>query len=406
MIHERTGHRPFLILIACFLLGALLLPGRGDAASRRKGPYLILTGKPTSMTVLWQLDGTATCTLEWGTDRGYGLGRVRTTEHGDDHQHAHTIDGLEPGTLYFYRVSMDGRPYEGSFRTPPGPDSERLKFMAYGDTRTYPLDHDEVAAAMWRQIDRDPAYRSLLVVVGDLVGHGREEQDWDEQFFDPSCIHLEKLLANIPYESCIGNHELKGDGPDLFLKYFPYPWTAPHYGSFDYGPAHFTYVDQFEDYAPGSAQYAWIVSDLARTSKPWRFVVLHEPGWSAGGHRDNTDVQEILQPLFEKYHVAIVFAGHNHYYARAVVNGVQHITTGGGGAPLYRPDPTSIGVVAVDESHHYCRIEIAGRRLDFAAVRMDGTVIDTFHLIHDPARKPQRRAIPVKVQPAHKEPGT
>ncbi|HHQ48190.1 MAG TPA: hypothetical protein ENK19_04820, partial [Acidobacteria bacterium] len=121
MIHERTGHRPFLILIACFLLGALLLPGRGDAASRRKGPYLILTGKPTSMTVLWQLDGTATCTLEWGTDRGYGLGRVRTTEHGDDHQHAHTIDGLEPGTLYFYRVSMDGRPYEGSFRTPPGP---------------------------------------------------------------------------------------------------------------------------------------------------------------------------------------------------------------------------------------------------------------------------------------------
>ncbi|MBK9777870.1 MAG: hypothetical protein IPP62_16195 [bacterium] len=78
------------------------------------------------------------------------------------------------------------------------------------------------------------------------------------------------------------------------------------------------------------------------SNKPWRFVVLHEPGWSAGGgHPNNAAVQAYLQPLFVQYGVSIVFTGHNHYYARAVVDGVNHITTGGGGGPLHTPVPGS-----------------------------------------------------------------
>jgi len=396
MTPESSGRRPFTILVACLVAGGMFLAGASEAASRRKGPYLILTGNNTSMKVLWQLYDTATCTLEWGTDRGYRLGRVQTTEYGDDHQHAYTIEHLEPGTLYFYRVWMDGQPYESTFRTPPPAESVNVRFMAYGDTRSQPSVHDGVAATMLQQMERDPECASFLVVVGDLVSRGRDEPDWDEQLFAAAYPNIQQLLASVPYQSCIGNHELKGIGGDLFSKYFPYAWTAHHYGSFDYGPAHFTYVDQFVDYAPGSDQYAWIASDLARTKKPWRFVVLHEPGWSAGGHKNNADVQQYLEPLFEKYGVAIVFAGHNHYYARAVVNGVQHITTGGGGAPLYRADPGMPNVVSVSKSYHYCRVRIAGRRLDFQAIRTNGAVIDTFHTIRNLARGPQRRAIPAR----------
>jgi len=384
----------FFVLLVFGLVVGTCFPNDAWAASRRKGPYLIMTGDPTSMTVLWQLDGTAPCTLEWGTEPGYGMGRVQTTEYGNDHQHAHVISGLDAGTLYHFRVWMDGHPYTGAFRTPPGLGADHLKFMAYGDTRSYPSVHDKVAAAMLHEMELDPEYGTFLVVVGDLVSHGREESDWDQQFFDAAYPHIQELLASVPYHSCLGNHDLKGSGEDLFSKYLPYRWTAPHYGSFDYGPAHFTYVDEYLNYSPGSSQYQWIVSDLAATKKPWRFVVLHEPGWSTGNHSNDTDVQRYLQPLFERYGVAVVFAGHNHYYARAVVNGVQHITTGGGGAPLYEPDEDAPFVVAASKSYHFCRIEIDKGRLSFEAVTPDGTVIDSFSILRGLVRGRARRVRP------------
>jgi len=191
------------------------------------------------------------------------------------------------------------------------------------------------------------------------------------------------MLADLPYHSSVGNHEFYGSGNYYtFKKYFRYPYVADHYWSFDYGPAHFLVMDQYVSYSPGSPELTWIENDLAATEKPWKFIVLHEPGWSAGGgHGNNYSVQQYIQPLCEEYNVPIVFGGHNHYYARAVVNGITHITTGGGGAPLYSPDPNSPYVVAASKSHHFCKIEINGNTLNFTAVKPNGTVIDSFTIV-------------------------
>jgi hypothetical protein len=171
----------------------------------------------------------------------------------------------------------------------------------------------------------------------------------------------------------------------LFEKYFPYPFVGDRYWSFDYGPAHFVMMDQYTQYGPGSPQLAWIESDLASTDKPWRFICLHEPGWSAGGgHANDSAVQDYIQPLCEVYGVAIVFGGHNHYYARAEVDGVEHITTGGGGAPLYAPDTTYPNVVAARMAYHYCTVEIDRNMLAFKAQTPAGEVIDEFTLIETP----------------------
>jgi hypothetical protein len=185
-------------------------------------------------------------------------------------------------------------------------------------------------------------------------------------------------LANLPYQSCTGNHEGTGT---LFAKYFPYPFVANHYWSFDYGPTHFAVLDQYTSYGPGSAQLTWLTNDLATSTKPWKFIVLHEPGWSAGGgHDNNVTVQNCIQPLCEQFAVPIVFGGHNHYYARAVVNGVQHITTGGGGAPLYTPDPGYPHIVTISRTNHFCKIEIDSTTLHFSAITSSGAVIDTFSI--------------------------
>jgi len=345
--------------------------------SFRKAPYLIYQGLNTEMRVLWQLDGTATCTIAWGTDTNYSMGSAQTTEYGNDHQHRHVIGSLAPGTKYYYRVTVGSESATGSFRTALPGDATHFKFLAYGDTRSDPAIHDQVAEDIVSTFVADPDFQTLAVVAGDLVTDGNAEADWDNELFDPARGNVQSLLANLPYQSAIGDHD--GSGV-LFQKYFPYPFVGSRYWSYDYGPAHFVVLDQYTDYSPGSAELQWFENDLATTDKLWKFVVLHEPGWSAGTNENNMDVQDYIQPLCEQYEVAIVFGGHNNYYARATVNNVQHITTGGGGAPLDTPNPTYPNIVATGMYHHFCKVEIDSSRLSFTAITPEGTVVDTFSI--------------------------
>ena len=80
-----------------------------------------------------------------------------------------------------------------------------------------------------------------------------------------------------------------------------------------------------------------------------------------------------------------VIGGHNHYYARAVVDGVEHITAGGGGAPLYNPDPNYPNIVICDTSHNFCKLQIDHDTLHYSAIRDDGSVIESFdyHNYHE-----------------------
>jgi hypothetical protein len=341
----------------------------------RKPPYLVWLGDPTTMQVLWQTATSWPCSIQWGTDTNYTLGTEPTSEFGSDHQHQYTLTGLVPGQKYYYRVIFDQTTYTGSFLAAPPAGTSRLKFIAYGDTRTNSSVHDAVVGQMMHSIDVDPERQTLIVSVGDMVTDGDSETSWDNEYFAAVYGNVRRMNANVPFQACMGNHEGTGT---LFQKYFPYPQVAGRYWSFDYGPAHFAYVDQYVDYAPGTAQYEWLRNDLMTSTKPWRFVVLHEPGWSAaGGHDNNLAVQAWLQPLFEQYGVSIVFCGHNHYYARAEVNGVKHITTGGGGGPLHTPEPFQPNVVVAVSTNQYSRITIDGSRLGFAAVN-GTTVLDTF----------------------------
>jgi hypothetical protein len=383
MRHGLPVIHPILPGLMAALIVVLGLAG-GSAAHAadlmRKQPYLIYPGNPTQMQVLWQLTDVATSTLEWGADSTCALGSVANAEYGGDHQHAWTIEGLTPATKYWYRVTTDGVPYRGSFTTAPNAWATKLKFLAYGDTRTYPVTHNQVAGAMLSSIAADSAYQTLSLFVGDYVTSGTIESSWTTEFFDPALTNVRQLMAGLPIQGTMGNHEGTGE---LFVKYFPFPFAGGRYWSFDYGPIHVVVVDQFTSYAPGSAQLQWITNDLASTNKTWKFLILHEPGWSAyGGHPNNTVVQAYLQPLCLQYGVSIVFGGHNHYYSRASVNGVQHLTIGGGGAPLVTPDIMMPYIVAAARANHHCTLAIDGDTLRFKVFNTaNGAAVDSFTLL-------------------------
>lgn len=377
------------IVLRSLMFFIILVVAGVSQGAIRKGPYLIYPGRNTEMMVLWQLDSSQSCSLEWGLDPNYSGGSVVTAEYGTDHQHKHTIPGLVPSSKYYYRVIVDVNEYPGSFRAAPPEDVNAVQFLAYGDTRTNVFDHDMVDAAMIATFEADPNYHTITLLSGDWVDNGEEEGDWTDEFFNPAALNTRRLQANLPINGCIGNHEYEDDATPrtYFDKYWPYPYVDHFYWSFDYGPVHITVIDQEDtSYAHGSAQYNWLRNDLRSSDKEWKILQLHEPGYSAGHHDDNGDVQNWIQPLCEEYEVDIVFCGHNHYYARCDKNGIKHITSGGGGAPLRDGSLNYSEYVEVyEKTYHFCKIDIRGKELTFEAVKPDGTVIDHFVLQRPPA---------------------
>ena len=374
-----------LTLAAVYVLSAVCPLSAGI----RKGPYLIYPGNNTQMMVLWQLHSPQSCTLEWGLDTSYSDGSISSGGFGIDRRH--TITALTPGTKYYYRLTVGAEQATGSFRSAPPENAGNVKFLAYGDTRTYPYAHDWVNQAMVDTFQADPNYQTFTLHVGDWVEYGMTEPSWTNEFFNAGRLNTRQMLANLPIQGCIGNHELKSHTGystlwSLYKKYWPYPYVNKGYWSFDYGPVHITVVDQYaEGIYPnnliGSEQLDWIENDLIASTKEWKFLLFHEPGFSAYGG-DHQEVRDEIQPLAEKHGVDIIFAGHRHHYARVDKNGIKHITTGGGGAPLQWVNPGLPGVEAAEIALHFCRIDIQGNELTLQAVRPDGTIIDEFTITH------------------------
>jgi hypothetical protein len=353
------------------LLVAFSESGHGH---KRKDPYLIYRGDPAQMTVLWQLDTFQTCTIRWGLTTDYSSGTASIEPHGDT-QYEYAVTGLLPGTLYYYRVDGVG---SGSFRTAPDDTATSVKLLAYGDPQGPPDGYDETCARMNDLFTRDPSFQTLAICAGDRV-EGDEEAEWETQYFSRAWKNIPYFLAHIPVAGPRGNHEKAGT---IFRKYYPYPYVRDFYWSFDYGPVHIVVLDQFVSYALGSPQYDWLVSDLSASSKLWKIITFHKPGWSAGGmHENDAKVQKYLQPLCLQYGIDLLISGHNHYYARADVRGVQHLTTGGAGAHVSKPVGGEYIVISEGTPHHL-EIDIRGREALVTARRRDGSAIETFTISH------------------------
>ncbi|HVP14301.1 MAG TPA: metallophosphoesterase family protein, partial [Terriglobales bacterium] len=236
------------LAVLVVLSGIVLLAGSSFAAPQVdvmvKSPYLIYPGVVGQMEVLWQLSGTYTSTVEWGTDLTYSSGSASSTEYGTANQHAYTFTDLLPATKYYYRITTLGTPYTGSFLSAPPSDTTRVKFLVYGDTRpsstSGPADeHNTEAGVILAAINADPAYQTFTLFMGDYVYNGCTESFWSSQWFPFNEPNIRTLTANLPYAGCMGNHETYPTGStSLFPKYFPYPFAGSrYYYSFDYGPA-------------------------------------------------------------------------------------------------------------------------------------------------------------------------
>ncbi len=367
--------------VVAFAVAAFCAATPCHGAGFRKDPYLLYPGNPVEMTLLWQADSApASCSIEWGSDASYGSGQIPVTGNASQ-LFAHTITGLSPGSIAYYRVTLDASQREGYFRAGTPSNSESTGFYAYGDTRTNTAAYDSVCAAILRDIVSSiPERPAIAVHVGDWVQDGDSEADWDGQFFSSLAPNARMFLAHVPVMGCRGNHE--GTGA-LFRMYWPYAFgdSAGCWYSFDHGLVHFTVIDQYVAYSDPSAQHTWLSSDLSSSAKPWKVALFHQPAWSAaGGHANDATAQAVLCPLFKANGVQVTLAGHNHYYARCEEGGIQHITAGGGGAPLHTPNMSAPNLVTASSCYSFVRFEVSGLAMKVSAFDTGGRRIDGFEI--------------------------
>jgi len=237
------------------------------------------------------------------------------------------LNKLEPNKTYKYWVqNSDGtRSYQSEFQSPVS-DNSSFIFGIMGDCRTGKKIHNEIAKNL------DSHNPRFLLYTGDLCYDG-SYKGWKDEFFVPNEL---TLLSKSPYVNAIGNHEKWGVNTQAFQQ-SPNEKENKSYFDFDYGDIHFIIMDTEQNFKKGSEQYNFIKKSLETTSKKFKIICSHIPGYTGGGagHGENENMINISKELFVPNKVEFVLSGHIHTYQHNFVEGVHHLVIGGGGAPLY-----------------------------------------------------------------------
>ncbi len=238
--------------------------------------------------------------------------------------HKVVLDGLKPGTTYYYRVGSkreDVWSNIGKFVTDNGDGA--FSFIAIADVQASSLENFQQAAVV---MDKAMAYNpnaEFVVNLGDFVNDcTNEEWNWYGEAF-------EKANTNLTLVPVAGNHEgnitnkfnigwfdsmfnlLPGEGPTNGVN--------GTYYSYDYGNAHFCVVNSNDMYPMSQAQRNWIINDLTESDAHWKFLLLHRAVYSAGKNINKPDtlaMRETIIDIVDQTGVDVVLSGHDHMYFR------------------------------------------------------------------------------------------
>jgi hypothetical protein len=128
-------------------------------------------------------------------------------------------------------------------------------------------------------------------------------------------------------------------------------------------------------------QQKWLGDELSRTGSKWKIAFFHHPIYSSGGrHGSEVDLRSIIEPLFIKYNLNVVFAGHEHFYERLKPQKGIHYFTAGGSAKLRSGDiirNSPLTAKGFDTEQSFMLIEIDGDVMRFQTISRSGKRVDS-----------------------------
>ncbi|MFC7499227.1 metallophosphoesterase [Enterovirga sp. GCM10030262] len=361
---------------------------------------------------------TETLDLQGIEHEGVRLPMPRNAGLPSTHYHSVRFDGLEPDTLYAYRVQGADGIWSEWFQARTAPLSGPLRFIYVGDAQNGITSH-------WSRVIR-AAFQAapdarFILHAGDLVNKGSRDYEWAEWFKASGFIH-----GMIPAIPVAGNHEYEKLGltedskqrvlsalwrPQFRLPADPPLPAAMRETVYDvrYSPDLHVFVldSNLKDYA---VQAEWLDRKLAASDARWRVVTMHHPVYSSGRDRDNKTLREMLLPVLTGHRVDLVLQGHDHTYARGMIGSgeqspersalaegdelaVMFVNSVSGPKQYKFKDdrwnaykPTGVGLERFAENSQFFQvIDIDGGRLDYRAYTADGQLYDSVVIVKDEA---------------------
>ena len=322
------------------LLGFIYIADIPSSVAADKSPQLLLmdgtgTNGVPNMAVTFHTAKKTQDTLKWGS----GESNETLTEEAPSREHVFILSDLQPDTIYWYQVNNGQLNH---FKTPPV-DGQPLHFAVFSDAHFGVSSSRNDLSVKMLQYIADPTNNfNLLFSCGDLVEYGFRDSCWQKAFQAMSSIS-----PVIPTKYTAGNHDTMMGGLGSYEAYC-YPegmelQTGTRlWNRIDVGQVHFLVIDlewSAESYT--DAQNKWLETQL--TSIPqddWTIVIGHGFYYASGSRTegwnwyDNPETINKLTPLFEKYHVDMVFSGHAHQLELLQKSGVTYVVCGTFGGAL------------------------------------------------------------------------
>ena len=248
-------------------------------------------------------------------------------------------------------------------RLPAMPNS--VRFLVLGDAGTGEREQYEVAAQILRYYREFPF--TFAIMLGDNIYGQERPQDFARKFERP---YKALLDAGVKFHAALGNH----DDPNQRY-YKPFNLDGQRYRTFKEGNVRFFIIDS--NYLDPD-QVKWLEKELEASDSEWKIAYFHHPLYTTARRGPEVELREILEPLFVKYGVDVVFTGHEHIYERfKPQQGIHHFLVGGA-AKLRRGDirrgPLTAASFARDRS--FAIVEIIDNKMFFQVISRTGAAVD------------------------------
>jgi 3',5'-cyclic AMP phosphodiesterase CpdA len=258
--------------------------------------------------------------------------------------------------------------------------ADSVRFAVIGDSGTGEPPQYETAAEMAAAYRQFPF--EFVIMLGDNIYGGKSPADFKRKFEEPYRLLLD---AGVKFYAALGNHD---DTNERLYK--PFNMEGQRYYRFKKGNAEFFALDS--NYMDPQ-QLDWLGKQLDRSNSAWKICYFHHPLYShARAHGPDIDLRKLLEPLFERYGVSVVFSGHEHVYERITPqNGVNYFVLGNSGQLRLHDLRRSTGTAkGFDTDRSFALAEIAGAQFYFQVVSRAGETVD-FGVIAAGGFQPRKR---------------
>ena len=243
-----------------------------------------------------------------------------------------------------------------------------VRFAVIGDTGTGTDKQKQLADWMIRYKQAYPF--EFVLMMGDNLYGGESPQDFKMKFED---VYRELLDDNVKFYATLGNHD---DANQRFYENFN--MNGEEYYVFKKGNVSFyslnsNYMDK--------RQIKWMEEQFAKDTSEWKICFFHHPPYSSGGkHGSAEELRKVVEPIFLKYGVSVVFAGHEHFYERIKPQkGIYYFISGAGGklreGDVKKGSPLT--EKAFDKDMSFMLIEIADDEMHFQVISRTGETVDS-----------------------------